>query len=65
MYWKELFDDYRKEFPNTPFWMALVIVTYASIVIPVLAWFDCDFRIFRFKMRLAVRALIIRIIKGA
>lgn len=64
MYWKELFDDFKKEFPTFPLWMAWVIVTYAWIVIPIHAWFDCDFRIFRFQMRLAVRALIIRIIRG-
>lgn len=64
MYWKELFDDFKREFPTVPLWMAWVFVTYAWIVIPIKAWFDCDFRIFRFKIRLAVRALIIRIIRG-
>lgn len=64
MYWKELFDDFRKEFPTVSLWMACIFITYVFLVIPIRAWFDCDFRIFRFQMQIAVRALIIRIIRG-
>lgn len=65
MYWKDLFDDFRKEFPDVPLWVALLLVTYASITIPIRSWLDCDFRIFRFKVRIAIRKIFLRIIGGA
>ncbi len=65
MYWKELFEDFRKEFPTVPFWFSIVYVTYASIAIPIGSWIDCDFRIFRFKVWIAIRKIFFRIIGGA
>lgn len=63
-YWLDLYEDFKETMPEIPEFWAVFFVTYVWITIQIRAWWDCDFRIFRFKVRIIFRKILFRIIRG-
>jgi hypothetical protein len=63
-FYKELYVDFGCAFPETPWLIKFLFVTYAWITIPMLVWWDCDLRIFRTQVKIAVRRIVFRILGG-
>lgn len=60
----EYYDDLRKEVPESPKLASALFALYAFFTIPIAVWWDCDFRIFRSKVKFALRKIFFRIIGG-
>lgn len=62
--WTELYKDNRKEIPDAPVWFAVLFVTYTWVVLPIVVWWDVDFRMFRFKVKIVLRKIFFRFLRG-
>ncbi len=62
--WRELYKDNRKQIPDAPAWFAVLFVTYVWATLPIVVWWDVDFRILRFKVRIVLRKVFFRLLRG-
>ncbi len=60
----EYYDDYLQAIPEATKLEAMLFALLAFLTIPFFVWWDCDFRIFRFKVKFALRKIFFRIIGG-
>jgi len=61
MNWIDLNADYKQNFPDEHWLIRILIVTWASISLPILVWWAVDFLIFRSRVKIFFRKLMMRI----
>ena len=62
--WREYYDEMIAVEPKIPKWLIVIFVTWATIWIPVLVWWDCDFHLFRWKVKIVLRKFFFRMLFG-